>query len=166
MPQHLVWLRTDLRILDNPALFSAAESGHVTALFLLTPEQWQVHGIAPRKIAFILRSLDTVSEQLAERGIETKIILSSRFDDAPRRVLEVATPSHKHCPRLAFTSNDTTVSQAFHRAACANPMRHSIQFLHPSKNVGSACALIAAYRSFPYPNLKDPRYQQPRHLTQ
>ena len=34
MPQHLVWLRTDLRILDNPALFSAAESGHVTALFL------------------------------------------------------------------------------------------------------------------------------------
>ena len=65
MPQHLVWLRTDLRILDNPALFSAADSGHVTALFLLTPKQWQVHGIAPRKIAFILRSLDTVSEQLA-----------------------------------------------------------------------------------------------------
>jgi deoxyribodipyrimidine photo-lyase len=91
MSQHLVWLRTDLRILDNPALFSAAESGHVTALFLLTPEQWQIHGIAPRKIAFILRSLDVVSEQLAERGIETKIILSSRFEDAPRKVLEVAT---------------------------------------------------------------------------
>jgi deoxyribodipyrimidine photo-lyase len=91
MSQHLVWLRTDLRILDNPALFSAAESGHVTALFLLTPEQWQIHGIAPRKIAFILRSLDVVSEQLAERGIETKIILSRRFEDAPRKVLEVAT---------------------------------------------------------------------------
>ena len=90
MSQHLVWLRTDLRILDNPALFSAAESGQVTALFLLTPEQWQIHGIAPRKIAFILRSLDAVSEQLAERGIETKIILSSRFEDAPQKVLEVA----------------------------------------------------------------------------
>ena len=90
MSQHLVWLRTDLRLLDNPALFSAAESGHVTALFLLTPEQWQIHGIAPRKIAFILRSLDAVSEQLAERGIETKIILSSRFEDAPQKVLEVA----------------------------------------------------------------------------
>ena len=90
MSQHLVWLRTDLRILDNPALFSAAESGQVTALFLLTPEQWQIHGIAPRKIAFILRSLDAVSEQLAERGIETKIILSSRFENAPQKVLEVA----------------------------------------------------------------------------
>lgn len=90
MPQHLVWLRTDLRILDNPALFSAAESGHVTALFLLTPAQWEAHGIAPKKIAFILRSLDTISEQLAERGIETKIILSNRFDDAAKQVLEVA----------------------------------------------------------------------------
>jgi deoxyribodipyrimidine photo-lyase len=108
MPQHLVWLRTDLRILDNPALFSAAESGHVTALFLLTPKQWQVHGIAPRKIAFILRSLDTVSEQLAERGIETKIILSSRFDDAPQQVLEVAKATHANS---VFWNNEIAIDE-------------------------------------------------------
>ena len=98
MSQHLVWLRTDLRLLDNPALFSAAESGHVTALFLLTPAQWEAHGIAAKKIAFILRSLDTISEQLAERGIE-----KNHFEQPLRRCSASGArgpPGHSSEPRL------------------------------------------------------------------
>lgn len=90
MPNHLVWLRTDLRTLDNPALYSAASHGNVTALFLLSPGQWLSHGIAPQKIAFILRSLDVVSQGLASLGIETKIVKTDDFADAPANVLAAA----------------------------------------------------------------------------
>ena len=65
MSTHLVWFRSDLRTLDNPALFAAAAEGRVAALFLLTPEQWRLHGIAAKKIAFMLRSIDTLSATLA-----------------------------------------------------------------------------------------------------
>ncbi len=87
MPKQLVWLRTDLRSVDNPALFSAASLGPVTALFLLTPSQWQEHGLAPKKIAFMLRSVDVVSEQLASLGITTTIVDSDWYDDAAEQVL-------------------------------------------------------------------------------
>ena len=43
------------------------------ALFLLTPKQWQ-HNIAAKKISFLLRSVDKLSENLANLGIETRII--------------------------------------------------------------------------------------------
>ena len=90
MSQHLVWLRTDLRTLDNPALYAAGQSGQVTALFLLCPEQWQAHGLSPYKVGFMLRSLDVVSQQLAALGIPTRIVASTDFADAPAQVLQVA----------------------------------------------------------------------------
>ncbi|MCG2601237.1 MAG: deoxyribodipyrimidine photo-lyase, partial [Achromobacter sp.] len=33
----LIWLRTDLRLHDNPALAAAAQAGTVTALFIAAP---------------------------------------------------------------------------------------------------------------------------------
>jgi deoxyribodipyrimidine photo-lyase len=90
MPQHLVWFRSDLRTLDNPALFAASQQGQVTGLFLLTPEQWRVHGISDYKIAFMLRSIDVASQHLAKLGIETQIVLGSDFGDAPSQVLAAA----------------------------------------------------------------------------
>ena len=74
MSTHLVWFRSDLRTLDNPALYAAASEGQVTALFLVTPKQWQQHGIAAKKISFLLRSVDSLSENLANLGIETRIV--------------------------------------------------------------------------------------------
>ena len=90
MSNHLVWFRSDLRVLDNPALSTAAKSGQVTGLFLLAPQQWQEHGLAAKKIAFVLRSVDTLSQRLAALGIATKIIVANRFADAPQQVLQAA----------------------------------------------------------------------------
>lgn len=90
MSTHLVWFRSDLRTLDNPALYAAAAEGQVTALFLLTPEQWRLHGIAAKKIAFLLRSIDTLSATLATLGIESRIICGSTFSDAAEHVVAVA----------------------------------------------------------------------------
>ena len=90
MSSHLVWFRSDLRTLDNPALYAAAAEGRVTALFLLTPKQWQQHGIAEKKISFLLRSVDKLSENLANLGIETRIVTGSCFKDAAEKVVSVA----------------------------------------------------------------------------
>ena len=90
MSQHLVWFRTDLRTLDNPALFSACQHGHVTGLFLLTPKQWQSHGISDYKIAFMLRSIDVACQHLAALGIQTQVVLGSDFAAASSDVLAAA----------------------------------------------------------------------------
>ena len=90
MSTHLVWFRSDLRTLDNPALYAAAAEGRVTALFLLTPKQWQQHNIAAKKISFLLRSVDKLSENLANLGIETRIITGNCFNDAAEKVVRVA----------------------------------------------------------------------------
>lgn len=90
MPQHLVWFRSDLRTLDNPALFAASQQGHVTGLFLLMPEQWRAHGISDYKIAFILRSIDVACRHLSELGIDSHVILGRDFADAPSQILAAA----------------------------------------------------------------------------
>jgi deoxyribodipyrimidine photo-lyase len=90
MSTHLVWFRSDLRARDNPALYAAAAEGHVTALFLLTPQQWRRHGLAAKKIAFQLRSIDTLIETLATLGIESRIICGNSFSNAAEHVVAVA----------------------------------------------------------------------------
>ena len=72
----LVWFRTDLRVRDNPALYYACQSGPVEALFILTPDQWLEHTISPHRLALILRTLDQLSNDLAELGIPLKIVKS------------------------------------------------------------------------------------------
>ena len=55
MPKlHLVWLRNDLRCLDNATLCSAIEyaashGGTVIGLFIATPDTWAQHDMAPIK---------------------------------------------------------------------------------------------------------------------
>lgn len=72
MTTHLVWLRNDLRITDNKALYAACSDpqAHVLAVFIATPEQWRQHHMAPRQAAFIHANLLQVQQMLAERGIE------------------------------------------------------------------------------------------------
>jgi len=39
----LVWLRNDLRLADNPALYHAAKLGAVVCVFIVSQEQWLSH---------------------------------------------------------------------------------------------------------------------------
>jgi len=77
----LVWLRNDLRLGDNPALFYACASGEpVTAVVVETPEQWRLHGEAPAKLAFWRDNLVLLQAQLALRNIALKRLSVPRFD--------------------------------------------------------------------------------------
>ena len=71
MKTHLVWLRADLRVHDNPALYAACRDpdASVLAVYLATPDQWKQHGMAPRQAGFLLNNLVALKQSLAQRGI-------------------------------------------------------------------------------------------------
>ena len=79
----LLWLRTDLRAHDNPALAAAARDGAVTALFLAAPGQWRMHGDAPAKVDFWLRNLRELSGELGRLGIPLKLLTVRDWSEAP-----------------------------------------------------------------------------------
>ncbi|RPJ88453.1 deoxyribodipyrimidine photo-lyase, partial [Achromobacter xylosoxidans] len=79
----LLWLRTDLRAHDNPALAAAAEAGTVTALFLAAPGQWRLHGDAPAKVDFWLRNLRELSRELGRQGIPLRLLTVHDWSEAP-----------------------------------------------------------------------------------
>ncbi|MCP1497878.1 deoxyribodipyrimidine photo-lyase [Pseudomonas migulae] len=85
----LIWLRSDLRLHDNTALSAAAARGPSVAVYLLSPEQWQAHDDAPCKVDFWLRNLSVLSRTLGELNIPLLIRTASRWDQAPKVLLDL-----------------------------------------------------------------------------
>ena len=79
----IVWFRKDLRIRDNAALTQACQDGPVTAVYFITPEQWQRHDIAPIQIDFIEKSLNQLAHSLASLGIELIVQTVDFFENIP-----------------------------------------------------------------------------------
>jgi deoxyribodipyrimidine photo-lyase len=88
----LVWLRSDLRVTDNPALYYAREEADrgIIAVFLVSPGQWREHQYGGPKVDFVLRSLAALKEELKKRKISLIVKTADRFDDAPRTLLSIA----------------------------------------------------------------------------
>ena len=80
--RELVWLRTDLRIGDNKALYHASCSGAVIGVFLLFPEQWRLHNDSPNKLWFLLENLRALKKQLNKLNIPLVTMALSRYEDA------------------------------------------------------------------------------------
>lgn len=82
--QHqLVWLRTDLRLDDNPALLAACGRGPTIALFLISPRQWKEHDEAACKVDFWLRGLTSLRQALLERNIPLLVRTVDHWRDVP-----------------------------------------------------------------------------------
>ena len=80
----IVWLRNDLRLLDNPALWHACNaSEEVVALYLITEDQWKSHGDAICKINFWLKNLSSLQNSLAELNIPLKILEAEVYKNCP-----------------------------------------------------------------------------------
>lgn len=87
----LMWFRRDLRLDDNKALLQAVkDSDSLLAVAFLTPEQWRQHHESTGKIAFWKACLGEVARQLADSGVELKIVTLSSFSDIPARLAEIA----------------------------------------------------------------------------
>jgi len=85
----LIWLRSDLRVDDNTALFAACEQGPTLAVWLVSTQQWRSHDDAPCKVDFWLRNLAALSERLASLNIPLLVREADTWDQAPDVLLQI-----------------------------------------------------------------------------
>ncbi len=83
----LVWLRNDLRLDDNPALFHASKQGLVRVVFVATPAQWRDHNDSPAKTGLKATLLHDLDKRLGALGIELDIISTDTFANIPTLLL-------------------------------------------------------------------------------
>jgi len=85
----LIWLRSDLRVLDNTALAAACEHGPTLAVWLLSPGQWLDHDDAPCKVDFWLRNLQSLRAALAQLNIPLLIRHADTWQQVPQALLRL-----------------------------------------------------------------------------
>ena len=82
----IVWLRRDLRLADNPALYHAAQQGPVVAVFVLDDEVAKTHTYGGASRWWLHHSLADLGRRIEERG--SRLILRrfpQRWQDDPRQ---------------------------------------------------------------------------------
>ncbi|OBT09480.1 deoxyribodipyrimidine photo-lyase [Vibrio sp. UCD-FRSSP16_10] len=95
----LMWFRRDLRTLDNTALIqsmmavnektnSGHESAGLMALFIMTPEQWKLHGMSTMQRDLICRRLQALSQELHSLNIQLHIETVDTFEQCPELIKE------------------------------------------------------------------------------
>ena len=88
----LIWFRDDLRTTDHSALQAAVESDSsaLHAVFLLTPSTWQEHGWGPPRVAYVLKTLQSLSGELRACGITLHVLQAKSYTDAPEQITRLA----------------------------------------------------------------------------
>ena len=87
---NLVWLRNDLRLEDNPALYYASKKGRVCCVYTITVNQWQQHDDAPAKIGFWRERLHTLLSELEKKHIPLKLIAVDYYTDIAEPLFKLA----------------------------------------------------------------------------
>ena len=82
----IVWLRRDLRLADNPALFEAAKTGPVIPVYVLDDERAKTHAYGGASRWWLHHSLADLAKRLEDRGL--KLIL--RQGDAVEELTKLA----------------------------------------------------------------------------
>jgi deoxyribodipyrimidine photo-lyase len=80
----IMLFRGDLRVSDNLALFNASHECRdgLIALFYLPAQTWQSHQMAPCKVDFILRHLETLKSALEDLNIPLIVVKVDTFKDS------------------------------------------------------------------------------------
>lgn len=87
----LVWLRNDLRLNDNTALYRAAKGcGELAAIFIACPQTWHSHDDGEPVVAFRLACLRELQQRLAERNIPLYFLELQAFEQVPRALVQIA----------------------------------------------------------------------------
>lgn len=136
----LVWLRNDLRLRDNTALFHAAEAGQgVLAVYVLCEEFITRHSMAPARLDFIRRHLQQLQSSLGERNIPLVLIRVRRAGEIPAQLLTLA--RREGCVQLYFNAEypldelnrDRAVADAMHAEGISYKRFHDRVILPPGK---------------------------------
>lgn len=92
----LIWFREDLRIVDNIALHHATQKATdgVTGLYVISPQMWKQHDIAPARVDFMLRNLKALAADLAKLNIPLLIREAKNFQQIPKLLLDTTQATH------------------------------------------------------------------------
>jgi len=86
----LVWLRSDLRVDDNPALRHACiNSDEVHCIYIYSRNQMSIHNQANCKIEFIIDNLKDLGDSLKKINIPLTILRSDGFDDNANLIVDI-----------------------------------------------------------------------------
>ncbi|MEN6671188.1 FAD-binding domain-containing protein [Psychrobacter sp. B38] len=87
LPHYLMWFRRDLRVHDNTALTALcerakADNAQVSAIFFLTPKQWQSHDMSLAQMDHIARTLPLLAKTLqTQLNIKLTVQVCPSFSD-------------------------------------------------------------------------------------
>ena len=96
-PHYLMWFRRDLRLHDNTALTALCEQVlacpqeiKVSAVFFITPTQWQQHDVSLVQVDLLCRTLSVLATMLkSQLNIELMVQICPTFDDCMDAILEL-----------------------------------------------------------------------------
>ncbi|WP_111641738.1 deoxyribodipyrimidine photo-lyase [Marinimicrobium alkaliphilum] len=86
----LVWLRRDLRLADNPALYHAAQKGPVALCYLHCDELAQAHNTAPVQTDLIARQLEALEQSAGQCNIPLYFLRVAARADIPGTLVTLA----------------------------------------------------------------------------
>lgn len=100
---YLMWFRRDLRLHDNTALAALCERANednasVSAVFFLTPEQWQEHDTSLVQVDHIIRTLPNLAKDLQSTLNITLIVqLCPSFSDCIEALTSLCNDNNISC---------------------------------------------------------------------
>lgn len=134
----LVWLRNDLRLSDNPALFHAAEeSTGVVAVYLLCEQFVNEHEVAPVRLEFVRQHLRLLKDALAGRNVPLVLLRVQSASEIPEQLLALA--QAEACEQLYFNAEypldelnrDRKVTELFQKQGLSFKRYHDRVILPP-----------------------------------
>lgn len=128
--KHLVWLRNDLRWLDNPALSLASIQARslqegIAVMITATPEQWTRHNESDAKTSLRAGLIRHLAKNLAALGIPLHIIEADTFDQLPHAI---TTFCLNHAIKHVWFNRDLPIhEQQRDNAVCQQLNQHQIE---------------------------------------
>lgn len=153
---HLVWFRSDLRTIDNPALHAACAdpAAAVKAIYFITEKQWLQHDWGANKIGFVLLNVLELQRELAKLNIPLEIIYCNYFKQIPKLLIEYA--EENNCTDLYFNreyelnerTRDNQVKQALKGTAIKLHATHDQCLIPPGQILNKEQKPYAVFTPF------------------
>ena len=126
---HLVWLRNDLRCVDNPALYLASLEANfaregIAVIVTPTPKQWEQHNESDAKNGLRAGLIKNLAKTLATLGIPLHTLEADTFDQLPDAITVFCLSNNiKH---LWFNRDLPIHEQQRDQAVCEQLQQHQI----------------------------------------
>ncbi|AWL11836.1 Deoxyribodipyrimidine photo-lyase [Saliniradius amylolyticus] len=83
----LIWLRSDLRAdWHSPLNYAIEQHDSVTAVYIVTPQQWRHYGLAQAKTDLILARLAELKKRLKDRNVYLNIVKEPDYTSSVKRI--------------------------------------------------------------------------------